>query len=907
VYIGCGWKKKELLFILIVLAFLVMPVSAGLMISSQGDKIVTRTGSASTVITVTDTDIPQDGNITIDISLPASVVANGFITDANVGVSDTAVDAIWTRQVEYDGSVFSLNLTSTNNATVAGETVTVTFTGAAAGDSAWYCDTGDKEFDLTAIRSDTLETSDPIIFLIYVTPGPGTLAITPGQTITTTNGNTSLLITVTDDPILQHDMIIIPVSDLDGYVTGGRLTNANVIVSDDAAAATWTGNVDANSILTLTSNGGETAINENVTINFTGTGPYPWKAGSVGNNLLQPYRPDSNAMADYNFAINIPPPAGYTIVPDFSAAPTTEIVPFTAAFTDLSLGHPTTWDWDWGDGTTHGSTRNPAHLYTTVGVYPVTLTASNAYSSNTVTKYQYIYALNGGFNQTDTTINGLTIVNCPGPQSVNVDTSILQADLIPDKYTLEIQPPAGKGLKNITLHAQNGVGFTRSANQITGNITGVHLESEDFSPPGGFSPAIGTQSSFNYSTDLPSYPCNAVITTKIAEGIIPPYDTKLQKIASGQTPVAVPIGTAYTATITKTNFPSGVPVRIHMSVNSGWNSLLSGGPGNVFIWKISDNGNTGQIFPTNPYYSDPVNNLDYYEADSPSGMSTFGLSSFTGNNNPFQLVTFAIAAYIEPQNPPAPVVNADNQGVTPTPTATPVPTATPTQNATMPSPDQTGSVSAKIYTNADGVITQATTLLSTDGFIMVSLGKGIVAKDKEGKPLSSISLTPVPEGKLPGALPGGTFSFAGRAYELQPDGAVFTPSILLIFSAPGDMKSGQEFAVKVFDHTSGTWKDVPSVYDARTGQVTAQVSSFCCFALFAKSITPEPMAAVPNAPLQRSDTQTAAIPPTAVGTAAGLFKWIVSLLAENSIIVMVVVILVAGFISYEWRQRRQHW
>jgi hypothetical protein len=343
-----------------------------------------------------------------------------------------------------------------------------------------------------------------------------------------------------------------------------------------------------------------------------------------------------------------------------------------------------------------------------------------------------------------------------------------------------------------------------------------------------------------------------------------------------------------------------------MSVDSGWNSLLSAGPGNVFIWKVWDNGNMGQIFLTSKYYSDPGSNLDYYVADSPNGTSTFGLSSFTGNNNPFQLVTFAIAAYIQPQNPPV-NVNDEQKQVSPTVTATPSLTVTPTLNATTPPPGQPEGVTANLYTNAEGVITQATTLQSSDGFVTVSIGTGIIAKDKDAKPLSSITLTPVPAGNLPGAIPGGAFTFAGRAYELQPDGAVFTPSILLSFSAPPDMKFGQEFSVKVFDRTSGTWKDVPTVYDARTGQVTAQVSSFCCFALFAKEITAGPTAVITINPTQPPDIQTAAVPPTAMSTAVGLVRWVLSLLAQNIIIVVVLVIIVAGFFLYEWKQRRHHW
>ena len=92
---------------------------------------------------------------------------------------------------------------------------------------------------------------------------------------------------------------------------------------------------------------------------------------------------------------------------------------------------------------------------------------------------------------------------------------------------LEIQPPLESGFKNITLYALNGTGFSVNGNLIYGNPTGVHLVSEDITPTSGFSNEIGTISSFNYSIDLPSYPCNAMLTTKIWEGGIPEYDTKL--------------------------------------------------------------------------------------------------------------------------------------------------------------------------------------------------------------------------------------------------------------------------------------------------------------------------------------------------------------------------------------------
>jgi PKD repeat protein len=54
-------------------------------------------------------------------------------------------------------------------------------------------------------------------------------------------------------------------------------------------------------------------------------------------------------------------------------------------FTDKSTGSPTSWSWNFGDGTS-STEKNPTHTYSTAGTYIVTLTATNAAGSNTVTK-----------------------------------------------------------------------------------------------------------------------------------------------------------------------------------------------------------------------------------------------------------------------------------------------------------------------------------------------------------------------------------------------------------------------------------------------------------------------------------------------------------------------------------------
>jgi PKD repeat protein len=79
-------------------------------------------------------------------------------------------------------------------------------------------------------------------------------------------------------------------------------------------------------------------------------------------------------------------------VADFSGTPTSGTVPLLVNFTDLSSGSPTSWSWDFGDGTGTSTDQNPSYTYTTAGTYTVSLTATNAYGSDTETKVDYITA-----------------------------------------------------------------------------------------------------------------------------------------------------------------------------------------------------------------------------------------------------------------------------------------------------------------------------------------------------------------------------------------------------------------------------------------------------------------------------------------------------------------------------------
>jgi PKD repeat protein len=79
---------------------------------------------------------------------------------------------------------------------------------------------------------------------------------------------------------------------------------------------------------------------------------------------------------------------------DFSASPTTGIVPLPVQFTDLSANGGSTitsWFWSFGDGGT-STLQNPTHTYAAEGTYTVVLAATNSVGPGTTTKTNFITA-----------------------------------------------------------------------------------------------------------------------------------------------------------------------------------------------------------------------------------------------------------------------------------------------------------------------------------------------------------------------------------------------------------------------------------------------------------------------------------------------------------------------------------
>ena len=117
------------------------------------------------------------------------------------------------------------------------------------------------------------------------------------------------------------------------------------------------------------------------------------RAGSFDVTLTVSNEISENQITEFKYIIvmgDVPPPAAM-----FEARPLAGSVPLQVSFTDISIGPPTSWVWEFGDGSI-STEKNPTHTYAAPGQYSVTLWIENEGGSNSITREQYISASEKG-------------------------------------------------------------------------------------------------------------------------------------------------------------------------------------------------------------------------------------------------------------------------------------------------------------------------------------------------------------------------------------------------------------------------------------------------------------------------------------------------------------------------------
>lgn len=212
---------------------------------------------------------------------------------------------------------------------------------------------------------------------------------------------------------------------------------------------------------------------------FAGQNPPPINYGAPGNytvtlTVTNGSGTDAETKTNYVVVNNCPPPTA-----DFSGTPLNVCTGQQVFFSDLSTNSPTSWSWTFPGGSPGAnSAPNPTVTYFTPGIYDVSLTATNAYGSDPITKTAYITVATcpvapvANFSATPTTLCAggnvsFTDLSTNNPNSWQWTfsggtpvTSILQNPVI--TYTTA-------GTYPVTLTASNGAGSNTLT--LTGFIT----------------------------------------------------------------------------------------------------------------------------------------------------------------------------------------------------------------------------------------------------------------------------------------------------------------------------------------------------------------------------------------------------------------------------------------------------
>ena len=106
-------------------------------------------------------------------------------------------------------------------------------------------------------------------------------------------------------------------------------------------------------------------------------------------------RSSDNALAAGTHGRGLFYSTGFTSTAPLNAAftpdKTSGVFPLTVQFTDRSTGAPTSWAWDFGDGST-STDQSPSHTYATAGQFNVSLSVDDGTNSDSVTKNNVIWA-----------------------------------------------------------------------------------------------------------------------------------------------------------------------------------------------------------------------------------------------------------------------------------------------------------------------------------------------------------------------------------------------------------------------------------------------------------------------------------------------------------------------------------
>ena len=125
----------------------------------------------------------------------------------------------------------------------------------------------------------------------------------------------------------------------------------------------------------------------------------------------------------------------------------------TASFIDISSGNPTSWSWNFGDGSPIDNTQNPEHTYLELGIYEIELTVSNGSCFST---YRQTIEVGTSSSNDPEELFGLKLYPNPATDEITVEFGQAFADNIQLNVTnatgsLVMTRPLGAGVTKYSV------------------------------------------------------------------------------------------------------------------------------------------------------------------------------------------------------------------------------------------------------------------------------------------------------------------------------------------------------------------------------------------------------------------------------------------------------------------------
>jgi len=189
--------------------------------------------------------------------------------------------------------------------------------------------------------------------------------------------------------------------------------------------------------------------------------------------------------------------------------------------------------------------------------------------------------------------------------------------------------------------------------------------------------------------------------------------------------------------------------------------------------------------------------------------------------------------------------------------------------------------------NDDGVVQEDVAYDAGDDTLSAHIASGTVAKDATGKALETITVDLVCFGYPP---PPANAYVIGCAYDFGPEGATFDPPITITLKYdPGLIPAGiaeTDLCIAYYDQSKGKWVKLVSTVDTVNKVITAEVSGFTMFAVYAEAPAPTE---TPTPPPTATPTPT---PEPEAGTNIGV------------IIGPIIAVIIIGIVAYLLLRRR---